>query len=96
MAASATHHSIRVHFEFGEKSDYKKLKESLKKIKISDLLPQPNGPSLQLPLGEYYIHSTHQPEELRELIYEIASQISKASVIVTSGQNIAWVGLESA
>lgn len=89
------HHTIRVYFHYGEKSDYSQLKESLKFLGILDIIRQLDGQSFQLPQGEFYIQSEKNSEEIREMVYEVASQIGKASVIVSSGKRIAWVGLES-
>lgn len=95
-APTMNHHSIRVHMPFGEPHHYHQLRESLQRFGIQSVLRQQDGQSFKLPLGEFYLHSSQESEQIRELVYEIASQISKAAVIVTSGTNVAWVGLETA
>ena len=91
-----THHMIRVHLQYGEGRHYQHLSQSLQRLGISDRIKQKDGKCFQLPQGEYYVLSPRSPEDIREQVYEIASQISKAAVLVTSGQNVAWVGLEAA
>lgn len=90
------HHTIRVYLHYAEAKQYQHLQQSLKRLGIVDVIKQKDGKCFKLPQGEYYTYSSKPSDEIRELVYEIASQIGKAAVVVTSGQNIAWVGLESA
>jgi hypothetical protein len=90
------HHTIRVYLPYADTKHYEFLRQSLRRIGIQDFIQQSDGKSFKLPQGEFYIFSSKPSDEIREMVYEIAAQISKAAVLVTSGNHIAWVGLESA
>lgn len=89
------HHMIRVFLPYGENRHYHHLEKSLHRLGIVPYLRLKNGKTYKLPLGEFYLRSAQGSDEIREQVFEIASQISKASVVVTSGEKIAWVGLEA-
>lgn len=90
------HHTILVHLHYGEKKQYQRLLESLSRMGIVDVVQQQDGKRFRLPQGQYYLYSASPSDAIREQVYEIATQIGKAAVVVTSGESIAWVGLEIA
>jgi hypothetical protein len=89
------HHMIRVFLHYGDDRHYRHLEQSLHQRGIVPFLRLKTGKSYRLPTGEYYLHSHLGIDEIREQVFEIASQIGKASVLVTSAEKIAWVGLDA-